>query len=93
MILGIHIIMDIESVITEHFNILLTERDITLEKPLSETTVLLATGLDSLAFAILVVKLEAELGYDPFLLMEEPVYPRTYGELVEIYERFQDHRR
>ena len=85
--------MDIKSVIAEHFNNLLTERDITLIEPLSEATVLLATGLDSLAFAIMVVQLEAVLGYDPFLLMEEPVYPRTYGELVEIYERFQDHRR
>jgi acyl carrier protein len=85
--------MDIESVIAEHLNTLLTERDITLQEPLSEATVLLATGLDSLAFAIMVVRLESALGYDPFILMEEPVYPRTYGELVEIYERFGDHRR
>ncbi len=85
--------MDIKSVIAEHLYNLLTERDITLEKPLSETTVLLATGLDSLAYAILVVQLETRLGYDPFLLMEEPIYPRTYGDLIEIYERFQDHRR
>ena len=43
-------------------------------------TILLESGLDSLGFAILVAKLEEELGYDPFALMDLPIYPRTYGE-------------
>lgn len=54
----------------------------------NDELVLLQSGLDSLGFAILVTQLESELGYDPFTLMEEAVYPTTFGEFVEIYERF-----
>ena len=53
---------------------------------LEDTSVLLETGLDSLGFAILVVKLEEELGYDPFVLSEDAFYPRTFGEFVSFYE-------
>lgn len=55
---------------------------------LLDSTVLLESGLDSLGFAILVAKLDEELGYDPFVLIDEPVYPRTLAEFVAIYERF-----
>lgn len=55
--------------------------------PLTRDTVLLRSGLDSLGFAILVARLEEVLGYDPFLIMTEPVYPQTFGEFVDIYER------
>lgn len=56
---------------------------------LSDSTVLLESGLDSLDFAVLVTRLEEELGYDPFALMDEPVYPRTLGDFVAIYDRFR----
>lgn len=59
-----------------------------LEK-ISDETVLLSCGLDSLGFAILVARLEEEFGYDPFTLLEQPVYPRTFGEFLAIYERFK----
>ena len=59
---------------------------------LGDETLMLDTGLDSLGLAMLVVNLEDQLGYDPFILMEEPVYPRTFGEFVQMYERFEDHR-
>lgn len=55
---------------------------------LHDDTVLLESGLDSLGFAILVARLEEELEYDPFTMMDEPVYPKTLGEFVAIYERF-----
>jgi aryl carrier-like protein len=55
---------------------------------LNDDTVLLESGLDSLGFAILVARLEEELLYDPFSMMDEPVYPRTLGEFVGIYERY-----
>lgn len=57
-------------------------------KEFNDDTVLLDSGLDSLGFAILVARLEEELQYDPFAMMDEPVYPRTLGEFVAIYERF-----
>lgn len=63
-----------------------------LVDPLDDNTVLLQSGLDSLGFATLVARLEEELGYDPFLLMDEPVYPRTLGDFVGIYERFAPKR-
>jgi acyl carrier protein len=52
---------------------------------LDDGTVLLESGLDSLGFAVLVTRLEDALGYDPFTEMEDPVYPRTLGEFVEVY--------
>lgn len=65
-----------------------SESDIQLNADISSATVLLESGLDSLGFAILIARLEEELGYDPFTMMAEPVYPQTFGELVAIYERF-----
>ncbi len=67
------------------------EQGVTLV-PLVDDTPLLESGLDSLSFAICVAELESRLGYDPFVLMEEPIYPRTVREFVDIYERFA-HRR
>ena len=52
---------------------------------LSDDTVLLESGLDSLGFAVLVTRLEESLGYDPFTEMDEPVYPQTLGEFVQVY--------
>lgn len=64
------------------------ESNIELNSAIDSETVLLESGLDSLGFAILIARLEEELGYDPFTLMDEPVYPQTFGQLVDIYQRF-----
>lgn len=53
--------------------------------PLQPATVLLDTGLDSLGFAVLVIRLEEELGYDPFIAAAEAYYPRTFAEFVDFY--------
>lgn len=52
----------------------------------TDDLVLLETGLDSLGFAILVVELEEEMGFDPFTLSAEAYYPQTFGEFVAFYE-------
>lgn len=52
---------------------------------LENDTVLLDTGLDSLGFAILVTRLEEELGYDPFTISTEAYYPQTFREFVDFY--------
>lgn len=52
----------------------------------TDETVLLNSGLDSLGFAILVARLEEELGFDPFVEMADAVYPTTFGEFVAIYD-------
>lgn len=60
-----------------------------IDSNIADSIVLLESGLDSLGFAILVSRLEEDLGYDPFVLMTEPYYPRTLGEFVAIYERYR----
>lgn len=64
------------------------ESGVVVNSKIDTTTILLESGLDSLGFAILIARLEEELGYDPFTMMDEPVYPQTFGQLVEIYQRF-----
>lgn len=58
-----------------------------LIKPITDDTVLLESGLDSLGFAMLVAQLEEELGMDPFSEMQIAVYPRTLGEFISIYQQ------
>lgn len=53
--------------------------------PLGGDTVLLETGMDSLGFAILVTRLEEDLGYDPFSLSRAAYYPSTYDEFLAFY--------
>jgi hypothetical protein len=59
---------------------------------LKDDVILLESGLDSLGFAILVATLEEKLEFDPFTLMEEPFYPSTFGEFVEIYEKMNPNK-
>ena len=66
------------------------QNELTVSPSLNDDTALLDSGLDSLGFAIVVVDLEGVLGLDPFVIMEEPVYPNTLGEFVAIYEKFCD---
>jgi hypothetical protein len=54
--------------------------------PLHDDLPLPDTGFDSLAFAILVARLEDDLGVDPFTLSEEAPFPSTVGEFVRAYE-------
>ena len=60
--------------------------------PLTDHTVLLDSGLDSLAIAILVARLEDTLGFDPFAASEETDYPVTVGDFVKFYERAAERR-
>ena len=78
-----------KKLILEKFNDVLEQIDKPLEiSHLEDDSILLETGLDSLGFAILVALLEEELDYDPFQMMDEPVYPTTFGEFVAIYEKY-----
>lgn len=79
---------DVREVIVESIQRIAEENDLELSPLLNEDSVLLESGLDSLGFAILVADLEGSLGFDPFVMMDEPVYPNTLGEFVAIYEKF-----
>jgi hypothetical protein len=54
--------------------------------PLEDDLLLHETGFDSLAFAILVARLEDDLGTDPFTAGDAVAFPSTVGELVRAYE-------
>jgi hypothetical protein len=54
--------------------------------PLSDTLVLLDSGLDSLGFAILVARLEDTLGFDPFTASDDVYFPVTLGDFIRVYE-------
>ena len=44
------------------------------------------TGFDSLGFAILVARLEDDLGIDPFTISEDAAFPLTVGDFIKAYE-------
>lgn len=78
---------DVRSQICAHLVDLLREEGV--EAPdLSDSLILLESGLDSLGFAILVTRLADSLGYDPFTISDEAIYPRSLGEFIDMYERF-----
>lgn len=75
----------LRELIIEIYKESLETTDSELTGELTDDTVLLESGLDSLGFAILVARLEEELNYDPFSMMDNPVYPSTFKEFVDIY--------
>jgi acyl carrier protein len=54
--------------------------------PLTNDLFLNETGLDSLAFAILIARLEDDLGIDPFTMSQSTTPLVTIGDLVRSYE-------
>jgi acyl carrier protein len=60
-----------------------TEKD---PPPLTDDLALLELGLDSLAIAILVTRLEDTLGLDPFTESDATTPPVTLGEFIRFYE-------
>jgi acyl carrier protein len=76
--------MTIRSAISEQFRKVAEEHGRTLAA-LSDEMPLLESGLDSLCFAVVVTRLEDELGMDPFAA-EDVLFPVTFGEFVRLYE-------
>jgi acyl carrier protein len=54
--------------------------------PLTDDLPLIESGLDSLCIAIIVAKLEDELGLDPFATEEDMAFPVTVGDFIRLYE-------
>jgi acyl carrier protein len=61
--------------------------------PLTDDLVLLDSGLDSLAIAILVARLEESLGFDPFTESDDVAYPVTLGDFISFYEHAAERHR
>jgi hypothetical protein len=77
--------MSVRSKIFDQFQQVAHEQDRCLG-PLSDELPLLDSGLDSLCFAILVSRLEAVLGVDPFSESEDVPSPVNLGEFTRLYE-------
>jgi acyl carrier protein len=54
--------------------------------PLEDNLSLHEMGFDSLAFAILVARLEDDLGSDPFTMSADASFPLTIGDFIKAYE-------
>jgi len=61
------------------------EQQVTLP-PIDDDLSLHETGFDSLGFAILVARLEDDLGVDPFTISDDATFPLTIGDFVKAYE-------
>jgi acyl carrier protein len=77
--------MEVRSEVIAQFTQVAREQDKPLA-PLTDDLALFDSGLDSLCFAIVVVRLEATLGVDPFNNDEEVRFPVTLGDFIGFYE-------
>jgi acyl carrier protein len=77
--------MSIRAKITWQFEQIAAEQKRTVKR-LSDDLNLLDSGLDSLSFALVVARLEDELGIDPFETADDFKFPVTFGDFVKLYE-------
>ena len=77
MSIKLMVISEIEQIADQHHKKLM---------PLTEESVLINNGLDSLCFAVLIARLEDRLGIDPFSTSDAIDFPVTLGDLVRVYE-------
>jgi acyl carrier protein len=77
--------MSVRSTVTAQFEQVAQEQKRKLAR-LTDDLRLLDSGLDSLSFALIVVRLEEALGFDPFDVSEEIQFPVTFGDFVKLYE-------
>ncbi len=78
--------MSVRSTVTSQFEQVALEQSRKLAR-LSDGLRLLDSGLDSLSFALIVARLEDELGFDPFDAVDEMAFPVTFGDFVRLYEK------
>jgi hypothetical protein len=77
--------MSVRSTVISQFEQVAVEQRRKLAR-LSDDLKLLDSGLDSLSFALIVVRLENALGFDPFDVAEDLKFPVTFGDFVKLYE-------
>jgi acyl carrier protein len=78
--------MSVRETIAATFEIVAREQNRKLEK-LTDQLRLLDSGLDSISFALIVMRLEDSLGYDPFDSDGVVKFPVTFGDFVKLYLR------
>jgi len=77
--------VSVETIVRAEFEQVAREQD-RLLSGLTNDTVLLECGLDSLCFAIIVARLEDRLGVDPFTASEDVWFPVTLGDFIKFYQ-------
>jgi acyl carrier protein len=77
--------MSLRSTICSQFEQVAVEQKKKLAR-LSDDLKLLESGLDSLSFALVVMRLEEAVGFDPFDSTENITFPVTFGDFVKLYE-------
>jgi len=77
--------MSVRSSIIAQFELVAKEKKVHLPV-LNDDLVLLESGLDSLSFAIVVARLEDQLGIDPFSEDEDVEIPITLIDFIRMYE-------
>lgn len=77
--------MSVRFTVTSQFEQVAAEQKRKLAR-LSDNLKLLDSGLDSLSFALIVMRLEEKLGFDPFDVADEVKFPVTFGDFVKLYE-------
>jgi acyl carrier protein len=75
--------MDVKTEVIAQFTQIATEQRMQLA-PLTDDLPLFDSGLDSLCFAIVVVRLETSLGVDPFNA-DNLSFPVTFGDFIGCY--------
>ena len=78
--------MDVRSEIVAQFEQVAEEQGKKLAA-LTDSLALYDSGLDSLCFAIVVVRLEMALDRDPFSSEQGADFPVTFGDFVRAYEQ------
>jgi acyl carrier protein len=81
--------MTIRTAIISQFESVSKEQNKELQT-LTDDLALLDSGLDSLCFAIIVARLEDEMGVDPFSEADDGDFPLTVGEFICLYETCLD---
>jgi hypothetical protein len=76
--------MSVEAIVRAEFEQVAREHGKPLQG-LGDDMVLLESGLDSLCFAIVMARLEDQLGVHPFAAAEDVYFPVTMGDFIKFY--------
>ena len=77
--------MSVRSTVIAQFEQVAAEQKRNLAR-LTDDLALLDSGLDSLSFALIVMRLEEALGFDPFDVTGDVRFPVTFADFVNMYE-------
>ena len=75
---------DFRVAILDEIKVVFAEEGVTFEESMLGLPVM-DIGVDSLTYAVLVARLEAKIGKDPFTEQPERAYPKLLSDFVDAY--------